>query len=323
MTNKTDRDIIMAEKVEDEKKSNGSGGNRNAIAYGLLQGAGVNTNGLTPSQAWEMVSQLNLMESREWKRTDEDKRDIKAKNEQLKREGSDINSIKKKAEKWAKRIDFSGVGNKAALNEAVNTIDSIMNNYKLDKMEFERVKNLANGTMASANDSGVNIGARILRNPNAAYRICVTDYKNSVKSSIKTTEEAIALTKNAFEKERLKGHLDKLKAQADFSRHNVIYKGQEVESVITHEMGHVLAGQIFGFIKTGFTVNNQYGANKKIMDCYNESKRNGDIKKVSAYADTEPDEFFAECFTMYTMKKERLPENINKMMTEVLSKWKR
>ena len=61
---------------KDEEIESGGVGNKNAIAYGLLQGAGVNTSGLTPSQAWELVSQLNLMESKRWKRTEEDKKEI-------------------------------------------------------------------------------------------------------------------------------------------------------------------------------------------------------------------------------------------------------
>ena len=54
----------MAEEIIVDEEGKCGGGNRNALAYGLLKGAGVNTDGLTPTQAWEMVSQMNLMESR-------------------------------------------------------------------------------------------------------------------------------------------------------------------------------------------------------------------------------------------------------------------
>lgn len=56
----------MAEKVineEEEKKGKSGGdGNRNALAYGLLQGAGYNTTGMSPSDAWAMVDALKLMD---------------------------------------------------------------------------------------------------------------------------------------------------------------------------------------------------------------------------------------------------------------------
>ena len=313
------------ENQEEESNKGGGGGNKNALAYGLLQGAGVNTNGLTPSQAWDLVSQLNLMESKQWKRTDEDKKTIKEKNEQIKKTGKNVETIKQKAKKYANVVNFDGVSNVAALSEAVDSIEKVMSAYQLDKLQFERVKNLSSGVMASANDSGVNIGTRILRNPNAAYRICCDGYKKYVDSSIETTKQHLKGINSLQEKERLQGRLKQLERQAEFSRHNVIYKGKEVESVATHEMGHVLAGQLFGFIKNGLGVvdNNGGGANKQIYDCWVESRKNGDIKSISAYADTSPDEFFAECFAMYQLGEEKLPDKINKMMEGVLKKWKR
>ena len=46
---------------EDEESGNsGGGGNKNALAYGLLQGAGYNTNGISPSEAWALVDALSF-----------------------------------------------------------------------------------------------------------------------------------------------------------------------------------------------------------------------------------------------------------------------
>ena len=74
----------MANELEEEEEKKGGGGHDNRLAYGLLIGAGVDVNGLSPSEAWELVSQLNLLESKRWKRTDEDKQRIKEKNSQVK-----------------------------------------------------------------------------------------------------------------------------------------------------------------------------------------------------------------------------------------------
>ena len=42
------------------------------------------------------------------------------------------------------------------------------------------------------------------------------------------------------------------------------------------------------------------------------------IYKISKYAQTNANEFFAECFTIYEMKEENLPDYIQAMMNEVL-----
>jgi hypothetical protein len=95
-----------------------------------------------------------------------------------------------------------------------------------------------------------------------------------------------------------------------------VYKGSEMESVITHEMAHVIAGQTFGF-------SDSLGANQSpilqtIRDSYQESINNGDIYKISKYAQKSADEFWAECFTMYKMGREKLPPKIETMVKGVL-----
>lgn len=305
--------------VEDDEKS-GGGGNRNALAYGLLQGAGVNTHGLTPSQAWDLVSQMNLMDSHRWKRTDEDKSDIKAKKEEFKKQGKDLEKLKKTAMQYAMNVNFDGVGNLPALEEAIDTVAELMDEYGLRKLHNERVKNLGRA-MGAANGSLLNIGQQLIRNPNAAYRICVDGYKKTEKEEIRSIQENLNLTQDLLKKQKMQERLQELFRQQPYSRHNVIYKGEEVKSVITHEMGHVLAAQKFGgFISKKLGGNTNSDENKKIRACYIESLKNGDIKKISAYAEKSPDEFFAECFTMYKMGKEKLPKNIEKMIKEVLKK---
>ena len=302
-------------KEDDEKVGKGGGSHDNRIAYGLLMGAGVNVAGLTPSQAWEMVSQLNLMESKDWKRTDKDKEDIKNKNEALKSKGEDIKSITNKAKGYAIDVSFVGVSNLAALNEAVETINEISREFGLSKLHTEKTKNLANGVMASANGDTVNIGNRIIRNPNAAYRLCVENYKDYKQNQL-ARYEILYNSINGFEKEKYKQALDRAREEVKYSRHNIVYKGKEVKSIITHEMGHVIAGQ------KGFLGIERYGAinstQKALLDCYKDSKKNGDIYKISAYAASSPDEFFSECFTVYKMGKEKLPDNIEKVIKEIL-----
>ena len=51
-----------------------------------------------------------------------------------------------------------------------------------------------------------------------------------------------------------------------------------------------------------------------------ETKKSGEISKISNYAKTNLDEFFAECFTMYRFERENLPKNVLEKMEEFI-KW--
>jgi hypothetical protein len=56
-----------------------------------------------------------------------------------------------------------------------------------------------------------------------------------------------------------------------------------------------------------------------IEDLYNESLKNGDIYKLTWYASTEPDEFWAEIFAMYYNDKSLLPPNILTKLEEIIN----
>ena len=306
----------MAEIEKDTEKSHPyGGGNRNAIAYGLLQGAGYNTAGMSPSEAWELVTQLNLMESKRWKRTEEDKKEIKEKNKALSTAGKDKKSLEVEAGKYANVVNFGNASNIAAIDDAITTVSDLIKEYSLKKLETMRIKSLSTGTMASANEITLNIGDKITRNPNAAYRICVESYNKNLETTIEDLEKCVANAKNPKAYLRFQASLDNMKEMNKYSRHNVVYQGEEMKSVITHEMAHVIAGQNFGFAS--------YGAGNKplnlIEKSFKESKQNGDIYKISAYAAKDADEFWAECFTMYKMGKEQMPEKIKSMVEGVLN----
>ena len=87
-----------------EYEEKGGGSHNNRLVYGLLMGAGINVDGLTPQQAWEMVSEMNLLASKEWKRSDEDKLEISNKNKAEILKGNSFDIIKKKAANFAKNI---------------------------------------------------------------------------------------------------------------------------------------------------------------------------------------------------------------------------
>ncbi|WP_261789740.1 phage minor capsid protein [Treponema pectinovorum] len=113
---------------------------------------------------------------------------------------------------------------------------------------------------------------------------------------------------------------------AKYIRSNVCYKGREIETVIAHEYGHIIADQRTGQIN-GYWANrafNRIDGNalyekvKMIDNVYKQVKANGDIYKISVYASKDSKEFFAETFAMYGMQEETLPWYIINMIKEVL-----
>ena len=111
-----------------------------------------------------------------------------------------------------------------------------------------------------------------------------------------------------------------------FPRHNVIYAGKEVQCTITHEFGHVLADQLCGQINHrmanpafAYTADNVLWKKCQLIDSvYQKAISSGDIYSISMYGASNSHEFFAECFTIYDMGEEQLPDYIVEMFKEVL-----
>ena len=59
-------------------------------------------------------------------------------------------------------------------------------------------------------------------------------------------------------------------------------------------------------------------AYKAVTEARRLARENGDIYKISKYANTDIHEFFAECFTIYEGGVEKLPDYINNMVIEVV-----
>lgn len=297
------------EEEEEEKGSGGGGGNKNAIAYGLLAQAGYNTRGLSPSEAWELVDRLNLM----WKRTDEDKKDIKEKNEKFESEGGLSDDLHKKAKEVVETMSFHNVGNKAEIKNSLDAIYDASKKYSLNKMSKVDTADLGPNVLAKANGTEMTINEKFLRNPSQAYRMAVDGWKKDAAKS------ALGLGEKKDKKTA-----DEASEYAKFERGNVIYKGDEVRSAIMHEMGHVVADQLFGqingdmYMKSGTSAIEAKKKRKIIEDAYDEARASGDIYKISCYAANNSHEFFAECFAIKQMGKEKLPDKIEKAMEEVL-----
>ena len=312
---------------EEESKGKGRGGNKNALAYGLLAGAHINTEGMSPSEAWAMVDALHLMDRQAKKKTAEEKEDYKNKNEQAKAQGKSKKTAIEKAGEFSERVALHS-NNVSGLNEAITTVVDVMSECKLDKLtKISTKQHIGSGiysALASANGAELNIGRDLLRNPGAFYRSSVENYKSAQKEEISMIEKELATVKSEKKKSDLQQVLQNKKDNLGYTRHNVVYKGEEVKSTIYHEMGHIIADQLCGqingskYMKTGISTQEAKQKRQLIEQTYIECVGNQSIYKISEYGGTNEHEFFAECYAMYKMGKEKLPENIEKMIEGVL-----
>lgn len=115
----------------------------------------------------------------------------------------------------------------------------------------------------------------------------------------------------------LDGMIDVLKYDAK----NFLVKDLEIESVITHEIGHTISDLYYAMI-------NEYNIykNKDSVFIFPIERRKAFVKewrevvvklykeeyqyKISKYATTDADEMFAECFTAYELKKDLIPDYV-------------
>ncbi len=98
--------------------------------------------------------------------------------------------------------------------------------------------------------------------------------------------------------------------------------GLSVKDAVYHEGGHVL--HLTAVLQEGI----QYGktdtsqVTMMIRETLQKARSNGDIFRISKYADKGPYDFFAECFAMY-MRGEALPDYIMDMVYEIVQPYRR
>lgn len=318
---------------EPEEKKKGEGGNKNAIAYGLLIKAGYDTDGMTPSQAWSLVNRLHLLDRQGRKKNKGDAHFYDEKSQNAKIQGITKDSVLQKAAKISYRIAIH-TNNVADLNAAIDTLSAIMDEYDLEKLHIIQTKQHIGKSVysaaASANGKTLTIGNQFLNNPRGFWRNSVLLYNNKISKQLETYKINLdkAIKSNADFKSigDIKQNIKNLEESVKYMRHNVCYEHKEAESVVSHEAGHILADQLFGQIngsagfKKGVSAETAKRKQALVEQAFKDAKNSGDIYKISEYASSDAEEFFAECFAIRQMGKEQLPPAIEKMMKEVLEK---
>jgi hypothetical protein len=213
------------------------------------------------------------------------------------------------------------------INKINETLFNLTRKYPIDvlqSIETGRTK-----AYASANRQMIKFGEAFINKPSIA------SYASNVEFP-KKVNEAVDNTKLWLEKAKTKAYyseqarqsdikyyekvLKKYEEMAKFSRGNVIRTGHEIEDVITHEYGHVLADQKFKMINGAYA--RTADDNAKIMDVMvtnSKARRDGDIYNISSYAKTDDHEFLSEVFAMRETG-QALPAYITNMLERVFGK---
>lgn len=237
------------------------------------------------------------------------------------------------AAKYAQQVKLKGVTNMDSLNEMTGTLDHLYQKYpQLNRLKEIQVKvNRKGSTMASANFQGLYPRSKFMNNPVTETANCFGDgWKPRLEKNLDSWKQHIdRLIQSGAPKgdiNKAKKVVQQLQEMLKFSRHNVIYAGKEVQCTITHEFGHVLADQLCGQINHrmanpafAYAFDNPLWKKCQLIDSvYQKAVSSGDIYSISMYGASNSHEFFAECFTIYDMGEEQLPDYILEMFKEVL-----
>lgn len=244
----------------------------------------------------------------------------------------------RQSQQYASAATYRGVKNLDAVNDLNGTLEHLSRTYK-GRPLAEIKTSSAQDAWASANFKGLYPRAHFLNDPagtvasstvnwaadNARLTQQWTAGLKQLQDTIAATTDKSVLRTLRTEERRCLDILARLTERSKYTRHNVVYAGYEVRSVVTHEYGHILADQLFGQINSTHAnpafannVNNAlYQRVQQVRQVFSKAVADGDVLNISMYAAKNEREFLAEAFTMYDMGMETLPDYIAQMIKEV------
>lgn len=231
-----------------------------------------------------------------------------------------IEEAQQYAGKFADRVSFAGLTNLENANAVNETLERLTTKYPTKKLKLLSTNGRLKSAGARACYNELEINPKHFNGKTENY-----DWAKRVERNKQILQEYNEkyLGNPKYNQKHIKKFMRKLEKENKFVRYDV---GAGVRETITHEYGHIIADQYLGMIN-GARANPLYsidGDNKlykmeqRITGAFFKARNTGDIYKISFYADTDVDEFFAEAFTMYD-KGEELPDYITQMVEEVLN----
>lgn len=223
------------------------------------------------------------------------------------------------ARQFADNVDYSGLSlsNANAINKRLSVLTSKYPINKLGQIKSGGGKGVMSASYRTLTINGKKLG-KTLADEATNFEL----NKAMNKASIRLMEERWAGKKMPF---KIESDIEKLKDAIKFERWGVHSMfDNHVEVVVTHEYGHILSDQYFGMINSERANPNYqwqskaWNMNERWGNALKKARENGDIYKISQYANKKPSEFFAECFALREMGG-TLPDYVESLMEEVLS----
>lgn len=222
------------------------------------------------------------------------------------------------ARQFADSVDYSGVSlaNANAINRQLSVLTK---KYTINRLQ----------TISTGGKGVMNANYRKLGINGKKLGKTLTDEELNFKLNKAFTEASIRNIESRWAGKNMppaiQKDVDRLKFNLPFTRWGVHAPYEDhIKGVVTHEYGHILSDQYFGMLNKD-TANPNYKTdirlrqmNDRWKDALIKARENGDIYKISQYANSNEREFFAECFEAREMG-EKLPDYIEKLMVEVLN----
>lgn len=237
---------------------------------------------------------------------------------------------------FAKEVNFgkATIGQANEINKTLFDIHSKYNLSELDKISIEapRRGGLSKTAGAHYEVDIKNTKGTILLNEAQLKKQLPFDYLEKNQADLdrflKAKEEKPELfNSNTTAARKNRKILSELEDSVKFKRWTL--SSEQSESAykysMIHEYGHKVHDDIFGMYsvkgrKMANLVDEQEARNlnSELGSLHRLSKSNGDVYNISAYANSDPREFFAESFSMYETEPEKLPNNVKTFIEKVL-----
>jgi len=232
----------------------------------------------------------------------------------------------------AKQIDYNGISLEH-INAINKTLIRLKEKYKQPFPYIQLNTKMGEGATAGANAVQLKLNKRAFSKNSIRemYHDTHTGFKENTKNSLRLINENDK--RKLVSEQEAKRYKETLTETIKFKRSNTAFKGEEINTIITHEFGHTLADIKLGLI-TKNPVNkllrSKGGSNyiKKsdelierldsLFDKYVTKKTDGYIYDVSVYATENKDEFLAENFVLWDKNPSLVKKDISKFFKDLV-----
>lgn len=228
------------------------GGNRNAIAYGILKSVKVNTKGMSPKQAWQKVKELGLLgKAKSYGYNDDELDDLFDEINNF-HPTPEMERVIEKAKGVAKKVTVTTNAHEN-FEKAIDHLIALKERYGFEMLDEIKTADFSRDNPARASAKTLTLSNQFLENPKMVLDID-TENLHSINFNYITAQEAYDAVKfdrrssSAVIEKALDLYVEKAKRNAFGRLHVGIVDGVSADEiiniVITHEIGHVIAGRL-------------------------------------------------------------------------------